>query len=123
MKRIVAVVAALLIVVVIGAAWLFSPRQSSIPASTTAGDARSEVIRGEYLARVGDCEGCHTVRGGQPYAGGLEIDTPFGQFYATNITPDAQTGIGTWSSDDFWRALHDGKGKDGALLYPTMPYT
>jgi mono/diheme cytochrome c family protein len=84
---------------------------------------QSQVVRGEYLARLGDCYACHTARGGQPYAGGLEMETPFGPLYTTNITPDPDTGIGKWSADDFWRALHEGKSKDGAFLYPAMPYT
>ena len=66
---------------------------------------QSQVTRGEYLARVGDCYACHTVRGGQPYAGGLEMATPFGALYTTNITPDPETGIGKWTADDFWGAL------------------
>lgn len=84
---------------------------------------RSEQIaRGAYLARAGDCMACHTVRGGSPYAGGRAIATPFGDIFSPNVTPDAETGIGQWSSDDFWRALHNGKSKDGSFLYPTFPY-
>jgi mono/diheme cytochrome c family protein len=66
---------------------------------------------------------CHTARGGKPYAGGRAIPTPFGAVFAPNITPDAATGIGSWSADDFWRALHNGKSKDGRFLYPAFPYT
>ncbi|MGY4828924.1 c-type cytochrome [Sphaerotilaceae bacterium SBD11-9] len=81
------------------------------------------VARGEYLARAGNCMGCHTERGGEPYAGGRGIDTPFGTVYASNLTPDAATGIGAWSADHFWRALHNGRSRDGRLLYPVFPYT
>src|SRR4030095_4175255 len=77
---------------------------------------------GEYLARAGDCVACHTARGGEPFAGGLEMPTPFGTIFTPNITPDPETGIGKWSADDFYRALHDGKSKDGSLLYPAFPY-
>ena len=81
------------------------------------------VARGEYLALIGDCNACHTVPGKQPYTGGFAMPTPFGTLYTPNITPDAETGIGKWSADDFWRALHDGKSKDGSYLYPAFPYT
>ena len=80
------------------------------------------VERGAYLARVGNCAACHTARGGAPMAGGKGIETPFGTVYASNLTPDAATGIGGWSSTDFWRALHNGRSKDGRLLYPAFPY-
>jgi mono/diheme cytochrome c family protein len=78
--------------------------------------------RGAYLARAGNCATCHTERGGASYAGGRPIDTPFGTLYASNITPDAGTGIGGWSADHFWRALHHGRSRDGRLLYPAFPY-
>src|SRR5260363_32197 len=65
---------------------------------------RAELIRrGEYLARAGDCIACHTTRGGQPFAGGLAMPTPFGTLYTPNITPDDETGIGAWSAEDFYR--------------------
>ncbi len=78
--------------------------------------------RGEYLARAGDCVSCHTAPGGQPYAGGLRLDTPFGYMLSPNITPDRETGIGNWTSNDFYRALHHGVNKRGQDLYPTMPF-
>src|SRR5690242_17137005 len=62
--------------------------------------AQTLVERGEYLARAGDCVSCHTATGGPPFAGGLRIDTPFGYMLTPNITPDADTGIGRWSSGD-----------------------
>lgn len=83
----------------------------------------STIARGAYLARVGNCAGCHTARGGQPYAGGRGLPTPFGTVYAGNLTPDAQTGLGRWSADDFWRAMHHGRSRDGRLLTPVFPYT
>jgi mono/diheme cytochrome c family protein len=83
---------------------------------------QSPVQRGEYLARAGDCISCHTAKGGAPYAGGLRMDTPFGYLLAPNITPDPETGIGTWTADDFYRALHDGVNKRGQDMYPVMPY-
>ncbi|ODS99564.1 MAG: hypothetical protein ABS56_00490 [Lautropia sp. SCN 69-89] len=82
----------------------------------------AQVARGAYLARAGNCAGCHTERGAAPYAGGRGVATPFGIVYASNLTPDDDTGIGRWSPDDFWRAMHDGRSKDGRALYPAFPY-
>jgi len=85
-------------------------------------DLSLQRTRGAYLARAGDCMACHTVRGGKAYAGGRAIATPFGTLYAPNITADKETGLGQWSAADFWRALHDGKARDGSFLYPAFPY-
>jgi mono/diheme cytochrome c family protein len=79
--------------------------------------------RGAYLARVGNCAHCHSARGGAAYAGGRALETPFGAVFSSNITPDRTHGIGAWSADDFWRALHHGEAKGGRLLYPAFPYT
>jgi mono/diheme cytochrome c family protein len=84
--------------------------------------AESLVQQGEYVARAADCISCHTEPGGKPFAGGDELKTVFGSIYGPNITPDRQTGIGTWSKADFTRALRRGIRKDGGLLYPAMPY-
>ncbi len=81
------------------------------------------VARGAYLARAGNCMACHTERGGAPYAGGRGIDTPFGTVYSSNLTPDADTGLGRWSAPQFWRAMHHGRSADGRLLVPAFPYT
>jgi mono/diheme cytochrome c family protein len=88
-------------------------------AQTSAADL---VARGAYLARAGDCVSCHTAPGGQPYAGGYQLDTPFGYLLSPNITPDGATGIGRWSADDFWRALHQGVNQRGQDMYPVMPF-
>ena len=79
--------------------------------------------RGAYLAKVGNCIGCHTAQRGRPYSGGHVLDTSIGTFVTPNITPDKETGIGLWNEEEFWQALHDGKGRDGSLLYPAFPYT
>jgi alcohol dehydrogenase (quinone), cytochrome c subunit len=84
--------------------------------------AQEPMDKGEYLARAGNCVVCHTVPGGQPFAGGLKMATPFGAIYTTNITPDPETGIGTYTFEDFDRALRLGVAKDGHHLYPAMPY-
>jgi mono/diheme cytochrome c family protein len=88
-----------------------------------AARANDAVSRGHYLTVLGDCAGCHTIVHGPAYAGGLSFNTPFGTIYSTNITPDRETGIGGWSSDDFYRALHDGIAPGGKHLYPALPYT
>lgn len=81
------------------------------------------IARGAYLALAGNCMTCHTARGGQSYAGGRAIDTPFGTVFTSNLTPDQKTGLGSWSPAHFWRAMHNGRSKSGRLLYPAFPYT
>ncbi|MDF0729574.1 cytochrome c [Pseudomonas entomophila] len=80
------------------------------------------VARGEYVARLSDCVACHSLPGQAPFAGGLEMATPLGAIHATNITPDRDTGIGTYSLADFDRAVRQGVTPDGRRLYPAMPY-
>src|SRR4029077_11968000 len=77
---------------------------------------------GEYLARAADCVACHSIPGGKAFAGGLKMGTPLGAIYSTNITPDSETGIGSYSLADFERAVRQGTTKDGRHLYPAMPY-
>jgi len=86
------------------------------------GTTYSTIERGRYLVNAGDCASCHTAEGGKPYAGGLAVPTPFGTIYSTNITPDPATGIGKWSEQDFYNAMHDGIRRDGKHLYPAFPY-
>jgi mono/diheme cytochrome c family protein len=80
------------------------------------------ISRGELLAAIGNCDTCHTVKGGARFAGGRGIPTPFGTIYSTNITPDRQTGLGTWSEEAFQRAMHSGIAQDGHYLYAAFPY-
>src|SRR5689334_2563096 len=83
----------------------------------------SEIARGRYLANAADCGSCHTVPGsGRPFAGGRTIETPFGNLVSPNITPDRDTGIGTWSDDQFDAAVRAGRARAGARLYPAMPF-
>jgi mono/diheme cytochrome c family protein len=77
---------------------------------------------GHALVDAGDCEACHTAENGKPFAGGRPIQTPFGIIYSSNITPDRQTGIGAWTSNQFYRAMHKGISADGRHLYPAFPY-
>jgi mono/diheme cytochrome c family protein len=107
-------------------AWMNLRGEAPLPASGSAvpaPPASQEVVeRGAYLARAGNCTGCHTPTGGALLAGGREVDTPFGVVVAANITPDVKTGIGSWTADAFWRSLHHGRSKDGRLLVPACPY-
>src|SRR6516162_4667328 len=93
---------------------------TGVPAELAKADA---VRRGEYLAKAADCTVCHTAPGGEAFAGGLAFPLPFGTLYSTNITPDKDTGIGSYSDQDFLDAVQRGIRKDGARLYPAMPYT
>src|ERR1700731_827808 len=97
--------------------------EAASPAAAAPLSQADLIKRGEYLAHAGDCIACHMVRGGKPYAGGYALPTPFGTLYSPNLTPDKETGIGTWTSDDFYRAMHTGHAKDGSFLYPAFPYT
>ena len=92
-------------------------------AAATAEGTQSIAQRGAYLAAAGDCVSCHTADAGKPFAGGYRINTPFGDLLAPNITPDPDTGIGRWSAEDFYRALHEGVNRHGQDMYPAMPYT
>ena len=91
-------------------------------ASTVHG--QGDAKRGLYLSKAAGCLGCHTEEkpDAQPYAGGRELQTPFGTFYGPNITPHPQAGIGRWSEQDFVRALREGVRPDGAHYYPAFPY-
>jgi mono/diheme cytochrome c family protein len=96
------------------------PNPTGVPATLAGADL---IARGEYLTRAADCAACHTAPGGKPFSGGLPFKLPMiGTLYAPNITPDAETGIGGWSDDDFVRVMHEGIGKDGKHLYPAFPY-
>src|SRR5690606_18601594 len=115
-------VAAAAVVLALGS-WLARPDLIESDAPVAQLEATPELIaKGEYLARAGNCIGCHTVPGREPYSGGRRIPTPFGDVFTSNLTPDPETGIGEWSSADFWRAMHYGKSRDGRRLYPAFPY-
>lgn len=108
--------------------WLLSPTPLAevvdpAPHTTLATPATATLVeQGRYLATVGNCQGCHTPPGSPPYGGGVAIHTPFGAVYGSNLTPSPQ-GLGGWSPNDFWRAIHLGQSRDGRLLSPAFPYT
>jgi len=105
--------------------WWLNVRDDGVAtdtAATPSSNPSTLAQRGAYLARAGNCEGCHTAPGGVAYAGGRGVPTPFGTVYASNLTPDAVHGLGGWSAEQFWRALHNGRSRDGRLLYPAFPY-
>jgi mono/diheme cytochrome c family protein len=90
--------------------------------TTQLSASTQQINKGEYLARAGDCVACHTAPNGTAFAGGRAMPTPFGALFVPNITPDDETGIGQWTSDEFYRMMHTGVSRDGSLLYPAMPY-
>ncbi|HJS86835.1 MAG TPA: cytochrome c [Acetobacteraceae bacterium] len=102
---------------------MFLAAQGSASAQQeAAAPDRALVKQGEYLARAGDCVACHTKPGGKLFAGGRAMPTPFGTLYSTNITPDPETGIGKWTAEQFYGLMHSGRGPDGGLIYPAMPF-
>jgi mono/diheme cytochrome c family protein len=141
MKKIVgSVVAAIIVIALAFAGWLFLGRDpmSFAGGSTVALEAykggditcvprqlagADRVKRGAYLVHAADCEACHTAPGRTPFAGGFAFNMPFGTIYSTNITPDKQTGIGNYTDAQFLAAVHEGIRADGEQLYPAMPYT
>ena len=96
----------------------------SAPFDSALADSQNfgRIERGRYLATLADCGACHTRPGGQPFAGGLALQTPFGTLVTPNITPDRDTGIGAMTDSEFLATLHDGRGQGGERLYPAMPY-
>ncbi len=100
-----------------------SPRRSSKLISTMELADPRLIERGAYLAKAGNCAGCHSAPGQGELAGGRGLETPFGTSFASNLTPDEKTGLGAWSAEDFWRAMHHGQSKDGRLLNPVFPYS
>lgn len=121
----IAIALPLMALLLLAGAWgreLWLSGRPAVPGATEE-TTPALIARGAYLARIANCAGCHSPRGGAPLAGGLALGTPFGTLFSSNLTPDAETGIGRWTSDDFWRAMHHGRSRDGRLLYPAFPYT
>ena len=118
-------VAAITAVVILGTTyWVAQPKP--LPTGATDAGFKTDdpvlIEKGRYVAQLGDCIACHTTAGGAEMAGGLPLETPFGTLWSTNITPDAKTGIGSWTYSAFERAMRHGVAADGHRLYPAMPY-
>lgn len=123
-KKAVAVLLPVCVIVGASLAWFVTrtPLSPFDSVDRTEKPSSDLMARGEYVARLSDCVACHTTPRGAPFAGGLEMATPMGSIYATNITPDKETGIGRYSLADFDRAVRLGVASDGHRLYPAMPY-
>jgi len=108
----------------VGVGWLYFHHGylPQVPGAVVVNATTQTINQGEYLARAGDCVACHSTPGGRQFAGGRAMATPFGNLYVPNITADDETGIGRWTSDDFYRMMHTGISRDGTLLYPAMPF-
>lgn len=102
--------------------YVFSIAMLSVGSAHADRTADDILQRGKTLVDAGDCVSCHTADPAKPFAGGVKIETPFGAVYTPNLTPDRDTGIGAWSDDDFYRAMHEGIAPDGARYYPAFPY-
>ncbi|MBT2246276.1 c-type cytochrome [Sphingobium sp. BHU LFT2] len=111
-----------IICVAFALALTYRPSIAPIDPPNPGSFTEAEVARGAVLATLGDCAVCHTAPGGSPLAGARALATPFGTLYSNNLTPDIQTGIGTWSKVAFRRAMRDGVARDGSHLYPALPY-
>jgi len=103
---------------------IYAWRSPIPPVDTPAAGSfdKAAVQRGAQLAALGDCATCHTAPGGETFAGGRAVVTPFGTIYSTNITPDPTSGIGHWSNGAFQRAMREGVSREGNHLYPAFPY-
>jgi thiosulfate dehydrogenase len=122
-KRLLPAAALTVLVAASVAAWIAVPPPLEPQDADVRDNPDPELIaRGKYVAELGDCVACHTEPDGAPMAGGLMLATPFGALWSTNITPDAETGIGRWSYAEFDRAVRKGVAADGHRLYPAMPY-
>jgi mono/diheme cytochrome c family protein len=108
------------LLVFLGLAWRPAIAAIDPPAKSNFPD--DLIAKGKVLAGAGYCAVCHTRAGGQPFAGGSGLKTPFGTVYSTNITPDPETGIGRWSLEAFTRAMREGVSRDGSHLLPVFPY-
>jgi mono/diheme cytochrome c family protein len=123
LKRIVISVAAVGVLGLLGfVALAWRPAIAPIDPPAKAGFSPELIAKGEVLAGAGYCAVCHTRQGGQLFAGGYAMPTPFGTIYSTNITPEPETGIGRWSLEAFTRAMHEGISRDGSHLFPAFPY-
>ena len=123
-KTLIAVIGVIAVVFLAALAYALSPSETRKIDDALAAqpDAAPLVEAGRYVATASDCIACHTAPGGKPYAGGRAVQSPIGAMYSSNITPDKATGIGSYTLDQFDRAIRHGIRQDGVSLYPAMPY-
>ena len=100
----------------------YQPEMAAVARPDPGSFDKALVERGRVLANYGDCTACHTRPDGPAFAGNFPLKTPFGTIYTSNITPDTETGIGTWSKEAFRRSMKDGVNRKGHHLYPAFPY-
>ena len=120
MNKKAVVIGVVLIIAVAIFYWVFSMpavANAEIPTSPEA------IARGEYLTHAGGCASCHQLEGAEGMSGGYSIESPFGgTFFAPNITPDEETGIGGWTGEDFLLAMKHGRSPEGGFYWPAFPY-
>lgn len=116
------VIAVFVLAVLAGFAWTWRPAIAPTSANEKPASDKQAISHGAELAAIGNCADCHSIPGKAAYSGGRAIPTPFGTIYASNLTPDRDTGIGAWSEEAFRRAMHDGVDREGRQLYPAFPY-
>ncbi len=104
------------------AVYAYSPEIEEVAAGSAQEFDAASVERGRVLAAAGYCATCHTAQDGEPWAGNYPMETGFGTLYSTNITPDPESGIGSWSKEAFRRAMHEGVDREGKHLFPAFPY-
>src|SRR5471030_2743409 len=121
-RVITAIFAVAAVIVVVGTLVIWKPEIEPIEPPRPSAVNAELMAKGAELAAIGNCAVCHTAPGGKAYAGSRPVPTPFGTIYSTNITPDAETGIGRWSEQAFRRALREGVDREGRHLYPAFPY-
>ncbi|NKJ04317.1 cytochrome c [Rhizobium sp. SG741] len=124
MRKFLLVLLLIVVLVAGGLTWFVTRKPASPFDNIAEAQAPTEQLlqQGEYVARLGDCVACHSTPKSAPFAGGLEMGTPLGSIFTTNITPDKETGIGNYTLADFDRAVRQGVARDGQRLYPAMPY-
>jgi mono/diheme cytochrome c family protein len=121
-RVIVTALVAFILLILAGFAWTWRPAIAPIATGERPNVDEQTFRHGAELAAIGNCNDCHVAQSGKAYAGGRSIPTPFGKIFSSNITPDAETGIGNWSEAAFQRAMHEGVDREGRQLYPAFPY-
>jgi mono/diheme cytochrome c family protein len=122
-RRFILILVCALAVVIVGMlAYSWRPAITEVATPDPSSFSPVLVQQGARLSAAGFCASCHTIAGGKPFAGGYAMNTGFGTIYSTNISPDRETGIGTWSEEAFRRAMHEGVARDGSHLFPAFPY-